>query len=442
MPFPVRSVIDQSSTAPSVDAEHSWAGVSFVFEDAFWCDWLYREFDGLRVPRPLINRPSRHGLPYPDRLSVSPDPADPVQLENYAETLRTAQHLIVVVSPHSGRSELMQEHMRTFRAGGGEERIVALIVNGEPGSPTAEPASISDKKWMPPWLEWRFSEAGFAEAERTEPFVVDARMGVATLPEVRARLLAAMLEVEESRLGELGVVPRPATRANYPANNSESSPAKSLPVVDPPKGNGNVWLTATIAFTALCGLGGLALLYLNKKGGIESKKHAAGAAQLAGSHISKPEPQIISDVITATTVGPRGVNGSAPLVKAAPVPDPQTREFKSLTERRDRLMALAESHLEKGATDEAFEIFKQSSEIAAIAVKKSDSGISHLIRAAEIARRLGQIAFRVTSPTESREYFEKGRQFIHEARSKGASENDGAALLGEIEVGLQKLSAQ
>ena len=145
MPFPVPSVCEENPNSTAIATDPSWAGVSFVFEDAFWCDWLYREFDGLRVPRSLIHRPSRHGLPYPDRLSVSPDPADPVQLENYAETLRTAQHLIVIVSPSSGRSELMREHMRAFRAAGGEERIVALIVKGEPGSPMAEPASMNDR---------------------------------------------------------------------------------------------------------------------------------------------------------------------------------------------------------------------------------------------------------------------------------------------------------
>ena len=430
MPFPVTSVSANNTSAPAVATDPSWAGVSFVFEDAFWCDWLYREFDGLRVPRSLIRRPSRHGLPYPDRLSVSPDPADPVQLENYAETLRTAQHLIVIVSPSSGQSDLMKEHMRAFRAAGGEERIVALIVKGEPGSPIAEPGSMTDREWMPLWLQWRFSEAGFADSERTEPLVVDARMGVATLSEVRSQLLAAMLEVDESQLSELGVISRASTRPSFETASTTPQPHEAQTTDSGGRAKGNGWLAATVAIASACAIGGLVFNKMQRDAEQSARKSPPTAAQTITAKIP-PAP-----------VAPQKPVAGAPVVEVAMRTGAESREFQVLVERRDRLFSLAETQKENGAYDEAYDILKQAADIANVAIRKSDSTGPHLLRAAQIAHRLGQLAFRVGTPAESREFFERGRQMILQARQKSAVETDGAALFAELEADLQKLSVR
>lgn len=188
-----------------------WAAVSFDFADATWCDWIYREFDGTRIPRPLMGRPSRFGNPYPDRISVSPDPADPQQLESYADTLRTAQHLIIVISPNFSSEGASQEHMRLFRASGGEERIIALVVKGEPASASAEAGCAADIHWLPKWLEYRFKDNAFEPGPPSEPLVIDARLGVSSLAEVRAKICAALLEVPVTQLSELGVAVRSNT---------------------------------------------------------------------------------------------------------------------------------------------------------------------------------------------------------------------------------------
>ena len=443
MSMPHPSVTESSSDASLPGAEPSWAGVSFVFEDAFWCDWLYREFDGLRVPRALINRPSRDGLPYPDRLSVSPDPADPVQLENYTETLRTAQHLIVVVSPSSGRSDLMQEHMRTFRAGGGEERIVALVVKGEPGSPTADPAAASDREWMPQWLQWRFSESGFAVAERTEPLVIDARMGMASLPEVRAQLLAAMLEVPEDKLSALGVIPRPSTRPAFylPASTSDV-PSNQQDATDEDR-SGMGWMTATILLTACCAIGGLFFLKAQQDRAVLRSISGTHSAETEGAKANenwKPGDPLVAAIPLVGVSAPQANEPvTGPIVAVSALPDTNTREFKALVERRDRLFFLAEARIKDGDAEESFDILKQAADLAGLAIRKSEAGAPHLMRAAEIYRRLGQLA---TTLTEGRENFERGRELIQQARGKGSVGEDGAQVLLDIESGLKKLSSQ
>lgn len=445
MPSPHPSDSKLDSRVSLSEAQPSWAGVSFVFEDAFWCDWLFREFDGLRVPRLLINRPSRDGLPYPDRLSVSPDPADPVQLENYAETLRTAQHLIVVVSPFSGRSELMQEHMRTFRAAGGDERIVALVVKGEPGSPTADPAASSDRAWMPPWLQWRFSESGFAAAERSEPLVVDARLGMATLPEVRAQLLAAILEVPEEKLSELGVISRLSTRPAVclPLSASETQPNQQDAFSGEQSGMG--WMTGAVMLTACCAIGGLFFLKAqqDRSATPRSSQHTPAGQVTGANDYWKPGDPLITAVPLAGE--PRSKNNepvTGPIVAVSALPNTDTREFKSLVEKRDRLFFLAEARIKGGDADESFDILKQAADIAGLAIRKSDAGAPHLMRAAEIHRRLGQLASQITTVSEGREHFERGRELIQQARAKGPVGEDGAQVLMDIESGLKKLSAQ
>ena len=431
-----------------MDEAPSWAAVSFTFEDAFWCDWLFREFDGLRVPRTLIRRPSRHGLPYPDRLSISPDPADPVQLENYAATLRSAQHLIVVVSPESGRAELIQEQMRVFRAAGGEERIVALVVKGEPGSPTAEPAALSDVEWMPQWLKWRYSEEGFAPAERTEPLVVDARMGIATLSEVRAQLLAAMLEVPEEQLSELGVIARSSSRPN--TVRIEPAPeAIAVPDEPTPEESGGIgWITAAIILTTCCAFGGLILWRLQQDRSLDALIHSERGVEQstpAAEQVEwKPGSPVIAILPVSTKPAQADDKTGAPKAGTEPAlpPEAGTREFRTLVERRDRLFKLAESRIEKSSGEEAYEILKQAAVVAAIASRKSESLPAHLHREAQIRRTLGQLSAKFSTAAEGREHFEKGRQLIQQIQAKGEIGEDGARLLAEVEAGLKKLPGQ
>ena len=428
-----------------MDEAPSWAAVSFTFDDAFWCDWLFREFDGLRVPRTLIRRPSRHGLPYPDRLSISPDPADPVQLENYAATLRTAQHLIVVVSPESGRSELIQEQMRVFRAAGGEERIVAVVVKGEPGSPIAEPAALSDVEWMPQWLRWRYTAEGFAPAERTEPLVVDARLGIATLAEVRAQLLAAMLEVPEEQLSELGVITRSSSRPSTIRPDSVPE-VIAVPEEPTPEESGGIgWITAAIILTTCCAIGGLILWRLQQDRSLDALIQAESGVEQSTPAAEQVEWKPGSPVVAVSPVSTKPIQVdemTAALKLGAEFtlpPEADTREFRTLVERRDRLFKLAESRLEKNSGGEAFDILKQAALVAAIASRKSDNHPAHLHREAEIHRTLGQLSTKYSTPAEGREHLEKGRLLIEQIRAKGDIGEDGARLSAEVETSLKKL---
>jgi hypothetical protein len=462
MPSPSPSST-KSNSKPAVDTPAAWAAVSYVFEDALWCDWLFGEFDGLRVPKVLIHRPSRHGLPYPDRISMTPDPSDPEQLDGYLDALRKAQHLILVISPSSGHSELLGEHLRVFRSISDGERIIAIIVNGDPGYPNAEPASENDKEWLPPYLQWRFDGKKFAEADSTEPLVIDARLGVSTLAEVRARLLAAMLEVEEERLFELGAVPRYNIRPVIWPSASATAPLEKAAEISAapeakPRKSGSVWVAMAVAVCAV--IGGMAVWWLPLGDADEALSASRGALPLPNSEVRTPvkddgplvvvkaAPFLATPIPAAAPQKP--VETSKPPAAPAPgisaatalTPDTNTREFRSMIERRDRFFFLGEARLRSGDGEEAYDIFKQAAEVAAIINRRSEAEPEHLLRAAEIHRRIGQLAAKYTTPVEGREHLEKARNLIHQIRTKSTVGPDGAKLLLDVESALKNLSSR
>lgn len=450
----------KTSSSPAYDAPPAWAAVSYVFEDALWCSWLFDEFDGLRVPKALIHRPSRHGLPYPDRISMTPDPSDTEQLDGYRDALRKAQHLILVVSPASGHSALLTEHLRIFRGITDGERIIAIIVKGDPGSPDAEPASESDREWLPSCLQWRFNGKEFAEADRTEPLIIDARLGASTLPEIRARLLAAMLEVEEERLFELGAVPRYNTRQPVLTPVAETPPENAVNNDKAPEAKTNagssIW--PALAFAACAVIGGMCFWWLPSGETDAALSTNTGELALQNAQprqaVKDDGPLVFvkaaphSSANTPTPAPQKPVEANRPTASSATdaaktsatSADTGTREFRSMLERRDRMFFLGEARLRNGGGEEAYDIFKQAAEVAAIAIRRSENAPEHLLRAAEIHRRIGQLAAKYTTPVESREHLEKARNLIQQIRAKSTIGPDGAQLLVDVESALKKIS--
>lgn len=393
---------------------------------------------------------------------MTPDPTDPEQLDHYPAAMRQAQHLILVISPSSGRSELVNEHLRIFRGLTDGERIIAIVVKGDPGCPSAEPASEGDKEWLPSYLQWRFDGRAFADGERTEPLVIDARMGVSTLAEVRTQLLAAMLEVEEERLGELGVVPRSSIRSvMYPPIRDAVPNITASDVVPVQKQRaGGVFLPTLIAACAV--IGGSAFWWV--PGGVIE---GPAAVALRSPELKRSQPlqsgpgeevQLVSVKIVAPVAkqalvllaDPHVDKVAQPAASIAPdaggttalVSEADSRDLQSIVERRDRMFFLGEARMRNGGGEEAYDAFKQAAEVAATAIRRSGGTPEHLLRAAEIHRRIGQLAAQFTTPVEGREHYEKARQLIQQLRSKGPVGPEGAQLLIETEGALRKLSLQ
>ena len=112
------------------------AFISYSHHDRGWSAWLQRALESYRIPRRLVGSKSKLG-PVPRRLTpVFRDREDLPSASDLSvkvkESLQASEALIVVCSPASAGSKWVNEEIRYFRSLGREDKIFALIVDGDP----------------------------------------------------------------------------------------------------------------------------------------------------------------------------------------------------------------------------------------------------------------------------------------------------------------------
>jgi len=208
----------------------SWAVVAFTSEDTVWCDWIYRNLNGYPLPVSLVDRVTAHGFPRPDCLSIFPDRRDPNYADHLPHALEESSYLVVVCSPDSANSEAVDDQIRAFKKAGGEERVLALVVDGPPDARLGEHRRAATCDWLPTWLRWRLEENGFRAADRWEPRVIDARRGYRSLKQVRDCLLAALIDADVEELDRLGACTRNVEALTMPAIPAVNTVTPKVPV--------------------------------------------------------------------------------------------------------------------------------------------------------------------------------------------------------------------
>src|SRR5215212_3143856 len=113
-----------------------WAFISYSHRDEEWARWLHKSLETYRVPKKIVGRQSGLG-PIPRR--IFPVFRDRDELPGAADlggklknALRQSRYLIVICSPHSAKSQWVNEEIKTFKSFGREGRVLCLIVGGEP----------------------------------------------------------------------------------------------------------------------------------------------------------------------------------------------------------------------------------------------------------------------------------------------------------------------
>ncbi|MDP9098832.1 MAG: TIR domain-containing protein [Verrucomicrobiota bacterium] len=176
-----------------------WAFISYSHTDKEWGDWLHKALETYRVPSRLVGKESRDGT-IPSRIfPVFRDREElPVSSDlgtNISEALRESRYLIVVCSPRSARSRWVGEEIKAFKSLGLEDRILALIVDGEPNAADGKPGFTPEDECFHEALRYRWSESGEATAIPTEPIAADAREGKDGRNNAKLKLLAGLLGV-------------------------------------------------------------------------------------------------------------------------------------------------------------------------------------------------------------------------------------------------------
>jgi WD40 repeat protein len=175
-----------------------WAFLSYSHADARWSNWLHRRLETYRVPKRLAGRATVRGYPVPKRLfpifrdrDEIPSSAD--LSETIQVALRQSRYLVVICSPRAAASLWVNQEIRAFKAAGGHNRILALVVEGEPNA-TDRPGS-GEPEAFPEALRFRVTPDGGLTRERAEPIAADARPGKDGRDNALLKLLAGLLGV-------------------------------------------------------------------------------------------------------------------------------------------------------------------------------------------------------------------------------------------------------
>jgi hypothetical protein len=170
------------------------AFLSYSHRDAKWAKWLHKALEGYRIEKDLVGRETPYG-PVPTTLRpIFRDRDDFFAGHSLTEqtlgALEASQFLVVLCSPYAAQSKYVNEEIRRFKALGRTDRVITVIVDGEPWDPQRE--------CFPPAVRFKLAADGEFTGERDEPLAADARPrgeGKAlTLSKVLAGLLGIGLD--------------------------------------------------------------------------------------------------------------------------------------------------------------------------------------------------------------------------------------------------------
>ena len=160
--------------------------------------WLHRALERYRVPQRLVGRPGaygpigrRIGKVFRDReeLSSGSDLAAKVQA-----ALADSDWLIAICSPDAARSRWVNEEILTWKRLGGADRLLCLIVAGEPGA-SAIPGREHEECFAPA-LRCKLGTDGELSSEPAEPIAADLRApGKDGRLDAKLKLIAGLLGI-------------------------------------------------------------------------------------------------------------------------------------------------------------------------------------------------------------------------------------------------------
>lgn len=155
------------------------AFLSYSHRNKAETEWLHKALERFSIPKKLVGKETPKGkVParlFPifrdrDELSASADLGNELR-----GALERSEHLIVIASPASARSSYVQEEIRYFKSLHGEQRVFALIVDGEPyasGMPGRE-----EEEAFPISLRYKLDAEGQVSDVPAEPIAADIRPG-------------------------------------------------------------------------------------------------------------------------------------------------------------------------------------------------------------------------------------------------------------------------
>ena len=153
------------------------AFLSYSHKDSETADWLHETLEQYRVPPRLVGQltdigavPKRLTPIFRDRheLAASGDLGEEIE-----EAITGSRFLIVLCSPAAARSRWINEEIICFKRLHDEDRILAVIIDGEPYASDIEGREAEE--CFPPALRIHYDARGRPTTQRMEPLAADLR---------------------------------------------------------------------------------------------------------------------------------------------------------------------------------------------------------------------------------------------------------------------------
>lgn len=160
------------------DQKNYWAFISYSHQDREWGDWIHKGLETFKVPKSIVGTPSKRGGEIPERLfPIFRDREELPTSTNLGMQINTAlensRYLVVICSPRSAQSMWVNEEILNYKRMGGSDRILAMIVDGEPN--TFDVSGREKEECFPEALRYEVAEDGSLTTQRTEPIAADVR---------------------------------------------------------------------------------------------------------------------------------------------------------------------------------------------------------------------------------------------------------------------------
>ena len=135
-----------------------WAFISYSSKDAKWGKWLHKRLENYPIPKEfqrtelfdgaVLGKDLKPCFRDRDELSGSADLGPAIM-----RALNQTRYLIVLCSKNSAKSEWVNKEIEDFKTIGGEAKILALILDGEPNA-TSNSNLPDSEECFPPALQY------------------------------------------------------------------------------------------------------------------------------------------------------------------------------------------------------------------------------------------------------------------------------------------------
>lgn len=182
-----------------------WAFISYSQIDTNWGKWLHRALEQYQVPKRLEGKETGRGYQVPKRaFPVFLDREELPTSANFGRMIETAlessKYLVVICSPNSAQSKWVNEEILAFKKMGREDRILCLIVDGEPNASDGKPGFSPEDECFAPAMRFKADDSGDQTEHRLEPLAADARTGRDGKTNAKLKILAGVLGVAYDEL--------------------------------------------------------------------------------------------------------------------------------------------------------------------------------------------------------------------------------------------------